>query len=115
ANQEGCSSTYTRRAIQHEFFHMLDLADDGELYEDKVWKNLNLKGFHYGSGGSALQNNPYAGLLEPAGSGFLNAYSRSGVEEDKAEVFSCMMVHAGWVELMARQDPILKIKTNRMK
>ena len=45
----GCTAvlkrTIFRHAFHHELFHVADFAYDGELYEDRVWNDLNSPGF----------------------------------------------------------------------
>jgi len=101
--------------IHHEFFHIVDLLDDGQLYEDERWAKLNPPGFKYGPGGINLQNDPT--VTEPGKDtpGFLNRYAASGVEEDKAEVFAHLMVEAKEMKDRAAKDKYLRAKIDRMK
>lgn len=105
---------YMRLVIHHELFHIVDYRDDGVLYDDTEWKKLNLPGFSYGRGGIAARD-ATASLAETASAGFLNAYSKSGVEEDKAEVFAYLMVDAATLTERCKSDPVLAKKTQRMK
>lgn len=80
---------YIKNVIHHEYFHFIDYMDDGIIYgSDPEWESLNKEVFIYGSGGA---NNRDWMPLNPAIKGFLNYYSTTGIEEDKAEVFSFMM------------------------
>ena len=47
--------------------------------------------------------------------GFLEPYSTSGLEEDKAEVFANMMVAPDYVKQRAASDPVIRAKVARMK
>ncbi len=76
--------TYQRKVIHHDFFHMIDYRDDGNLYADKEWEKLNPAGFHYGTGGANAQDDSMSSVLTDRWPGFLNSYSKTGVEEDKA-------------------------------
>ena len=38
---------YLRKVIHHEYFHMIDYADDGSVYSDKIWAALNSDEFKY--------------------------------------------------------------------
>jgi putative zinc-binding metallo-peptidase len=106
---------YVRKVIHHEFFHVIDLRDDGKLYEDERWSKLNPPGFKYGAGGAKLQDDPKVTDPVQDEPGFLNRYAASGVEEDKAEVFAHMMVEPGLIAERARKDKYLRAKVERMK
>jgi hypothetical protein len=107
-------SDYVRKVIHHEFFHIVDLRDDGLLYEDERWAKLNPKGFRYGPGGASLQDDPT--VTKPlADLGFLNRYAAAGVEEDKAEVFAHLMVEPQKMAKRAASDKYIQAKVNRMK
>ena len=105
---------YQRRTIHHEFFHIIDYQDDGQLYTDGQWTKLNSSTFHYGTGGVLMQDDPRSGVRweEP---GFLNKYSTSGVEEDKAELFAYMMTDYAVVEQRAVTDKVISKKMAAIK
>lgn len=106
---------YVRKVIHHEFFHIIDLRDDGKLYEDERWSKLNPPDFKYGPGGAKLQDDPTVtttGRNEP---GFLNRYAAAGVEEDKAEVFAHMIVEPKQLAERAKRDKYMRAKVERMK
>jgi len=109
------SSAAPRSVIHHEFFHIIDYRDDGELYADRRWMDLNPVEFQYGSGGKNAQDDSSASLMTSDRPGFLNSYSRTGVEEDKAEVFANMIVNGGLLAGRASTDPVLRAKMERMK
>lgn len=107
--------TYVRKVIHHEFFHIIDLRDDGKLYEDERWSNLNPASFKYGQGGAKMQNDPSAttsGRDEP---GFVNRYATAGVEEDKAEVFAHMIVDPRAIAERVKKDKFMQAKVERMR
>jgi len=107
---------YFRGAIHHEFYHMLDFADDG-TFADKDWCLLNPPGFHYGAQGTSdeLCTSPFAGRVRFDLPGFLNVYSTSAVEEDKAEIYSNLIVHGKQMDQFAARDPIIRAKIARLK
>lgn len=109
------SEQYTRKVIHHEFFHIIDYRDDGSLYADERWSALNPLGFHYGTGGKNAQNDATVSLLDGRLQGFLNRYSMTAVEEDKAELFTHMIVNGRMVEERAKKDKVLQSKVERMK
>jgi hypothetical protein len=106
---------YSCKVIHHEFFHMIDYRDDGLLYEDKKWATLNPANFKYGTGGKNAQLVSSARVLTNKFPGFLNYYSTTGVEEDKAELFANLIVDAAYVEERARTDRVLAAKVLAMK
>jgi len=113
--EEGCHSKhYQRTVLHHEIFHIVDLKDDGELYEDQKWKALNASEFQYGNGGKNARGNDQW-QLDDALQGFLNKYSMSGVEEDKAEIYCNMIVRPTEVRKRLSADPILAKKVKKMK
>lgn len=109
------NKTYMRTVLHHEFFHLIDYADDGEIYRDDKWAALNLDSFSYGMGGKDAQSNRDTSRLTDRYPGFLNHYSTTGVEEDKAEVFSNLIVRALHVERVVRTDPVIDAKVRHMK
>jgi hypothetical protein len=106
---------YQRKVIHHEFFHIIDYKDDGSVYADKAWAALNAPTFQYGTGGRNAQDNAATSLLTDRYPGFLNHYSTTGVEEDKAEVFANLIVEPKHVATRAAKDPIIKSKSLAMK
>jgi hypothetical protein len=80
---------YIKNVIHHEFFHFVDFIEDKKIYgPDPDWEILNEPDFKYGSGGA--MNREWK-PLSPEIRGFLNFYSTTGIEEDKAEIFSHMI------------------------
>lgn len=102
-----------RKAVHHEFFHLLDYLDDGEVYSDPEWAAMNSPTFSYGKGGREALNDDIN--LTDKFPGFLNQYSMSGVEEDKAEMFSNSIVEPRYVAWRIENDPILRSKVKLLK
>jgi len=109
------NKTYLRKVIHHEYFHIIDYMDDGRVYQDKRWAALNLVDFKYGSGGRNVQNLGTTSVLTEKFPGFLNHYSTTGVEEDKAEVFANMIIDPAYVEDRASKNHVLLAKVERMR
>ncbi|MBY0456729.1 MAG: hypothetical protein K2V38_05295 [Gemmataceae bacterium] len=107
--------TYQRKVIHHEFFHVVDWKDDGLVYEDDRWAALNPKDFKYGTGGKNAQDKPDTSVLTDKYPGFLNHYSTTGVEEDKAEVFANMIMEVEYLAKRMKTDKVLVAKVERMK
>jgi hypothetical protein len=106
---------YQRKVLHHEFFHYLDWVDDWQLYEDPQWLALNPRDYHYGNGGINAQNVPTSSLLTDQYPGFLDYYSTTGVEEDKAEVFANLIVERERVDERVKHDAVLEAKVQRMR
>ncbi len=106
---------YQRKVLHHEFFHLIDYRDDGQVYEDKDWNALNPDGFKYGSGGKNAQDNRETSVLTDKYPGFLNHYSTTGVEEDKAEIFTYLFIDPKYLERRSMQDQVLAEKIKAMK
>lgn len=99
-----------RQAIHHEFFHIMDFKDDC-TYDDPLWSSLNEPEFKYGTGGLDAKKSATMFMMNYALVGFLNRYSMSAVEEDRAEMFANMMIDYGRVkERTEWDDPILEAK-----
>jgi hypothetical protein len=109
------SKPYLRKVIHHEFFHIVDYRDDGSVYRDERWSALNPKEFKYGSGGRTAQDLRETSVLTTKFPGFLNHYSTTAVEEDKAEVFANLIVDYAYVADRAKKDRVLNAKVERMK
>ena len=111
----GYDRKYLCKVIHHEFFHMIDYRDDGLVYEDKQWSSLNRPDFKYGTGGKNAQLVADAQVLTDKFPGFLNYYSSTGVEEDKAELFANLIVDEDYVEHRTRTDRVLRAKVQALK
>ncbi|AMV31211.1 hypothetical protein VN12_03770 [Pirellula sp. SH-Sr6A] len=109
------NTVYARTVIHHEFFHLVDYADDGNVYRDEEWASLNPSSFRYGDGGKNAQSNRNTSVLTNRYPGFLNHYSTTGVEEDKAEIFANLIIRPAYLETAVQTDPLLASKVTRMK
>jgi hypothetical protein len=101
--------------LHHEFFHVIDYRDDGEVYRDDAWAALNPRSFRYGSGGKNAQQRSDTSLLTDRLPGFLTHYSTTGVEEDKAELFAHLLASGPHVRERCERDAVLQAKVERMK
>ena len=106
-----------RQTVHHELFHLADWRDNGVIDRDPAWEALNPAGFRYAGGGKAALADP---AISTAPSdrvpGFLNTYSTTAVEEDKAEVFGWLMTNPGYMaKHSAERDPVIAAKVARMK
>ena len=112
------NKVYLRQVIHHEFFHVIDYRDDGNLQPAR--QGLGGAPARPSSEGTApaaksAQGFPETSLLTSKYPGFLNHYSTTGVEEDKAEMFANMIVNRAYVDDRAKDDRVLKTKVERMK
>ena len=76
-----------RIVLHHEFFHYIDYADD-QSYDDDEWEGLNQKGFKYGNGGDSEREWV---KLDKNTRGFINHYSTTALEEDRAEIYQYLI------------------------
>ena len=105
---------YFRLIIHHEFFHVVDYFLLNKGCNNDKWLELNDAGFQYGSGG-ANRREPICGRLTRSLPGFLTIYSTSAMEEDRAELFSHMVVNYKYVEEQAITDLILRAKLTHLQ
>jgi hypothetical protein len=114
--QRGAKSRgYPEHVLHHEFFHLIDHADDGDVYRDEKWSALNPTGFRYGNGGVNAQTTRNTGALTDTIPGFLTHYATTGVEEDKAELFAFSITHKDYIATRIQTDITLGAKFTRLK
>ena len=107
---------YQAHVIHHEFFHLLEQELNGSAYfKDPEWAKLNPKNFKYGKGGKEQRGNDNFALVHPQ-SGFINRYSTSALEEDKAEIYAALFISAERKKItaMAANDTHLAAKIKMM-
>ena len=78
---------YIRIVLHHELFHFIDYADDQD-FDDEGWEKLNQKDFEYGEGGNTEREWI---KLDKNVMGFINHYSTSALEEDRAEIYQYLI------------------------
>lgn len=109
---------YVRDCIHHEFYHMIEEQNFGDMYyKDPKWKTFNKASFHYGNGGaSAYDSDEYVAREHPF-QGFVSTYATYGLEEDKAELYSYLFSSESYAYLInwIVDDSILKKKYDYMK
>ena len=107
------NESYFERVIHHEVFHIINDSFK-ELFDEKIWTNLNVKEFKYAKCSTCTDK---LGLDTYSNTnGFFTEYSQSTASEDMAEVFSHLMIGSNLKDI----DPILQqkiqfIKTNLLK
>jgi len=107
------NSNYQRNVIHHEYFHYIDQRQK-LLYVDPEWAALNPPDFKYGTGGAQMRTSGVGALTDKI-PGFLTLYATAGVEEDKAELFSHMIVDGEYVAARAKVDPVIGKKVELLK
>jgi len=110
----GSSTEFLKRLLHHELFHFADYADDDQLQRDPDWERLNDHWFSYGSGGRFLRE-PGSARFEPDMHGFVSKYSRSALEEDKAEIFAFLMTKPQAMAELSARDSIVAAKAAFVK
>lgn len=105
---------YIRRGVHHELFHLIEFKTNMLGRDDPAWSKLNPESFRYGKGGYN-ERDPLSSLPDETTLGFINRYSRSAIEEDKAVIFSYMMSSGKILDGMTAKDRILSSKTKEIK
>ncbi len=107
-----------KHSIHHELFHMMAMQTPGyEFMKDDVWLLMNPEEFVYGEQIKPLgEVNPY-NLQAPNQLGFVTDYAMASIEEDKAEVFACLMqkAHKRLVYQWAQKDELMRQKIQAIK
>ncbi|MBI9018879.1 MAG: hypothetical protein JEZ07_16635 [Phycisphaerae bacterium] len=109
---------YHADVIHHEYYHMIEQQLNGDAYyKDPGWAKLNAPDFKYGSGGAAAQGVVNVGVYNHPTQGFASLYAATGLEEDKAVIFACLMVAKNHKKIMqwSQKDTILAAKIKYMK
>ena len=101
-------SAYSRRMVHHEFFHLLEHREESANY-DWEWHSLNEEGFLYAQRISHPSN---CSLSKDVG--FVTEYAKSGVREDKAELFAVMMTDVEYLRSRIGHDTVLRSKVHLM-
>ena len=100
---------FSRRTFHHELFHAIDFSDSLEGYIDTEWRKLNSEDYKY----FASDENFTA--IETRQSGFITVYSTRSALEDKAELYSFMIVDYPTVQERCMTDQVLSRKVEHLK
>jgi hypothetical protein len=103
------------QAIHHEIFHLIDATVFVAGSDDPRWSNLNSKDFKYGKSGLAAAADMLSVTMSDQWPGFVTPYSRSAVEEDKAETYACMMNAPAAIAERIKSDPIVAAKVKLIR
>ena len=82
---------YIRVFIHHELFHYFDEVGKNVYKSKELWDMFNPKGYSYGMTGDFAGEGKYKELDQKYSYYFFTQYSQSGIEEDKAEVFTWLI------------------------
>ncbi len=106
--------SYMRRTYHHEFKHLIDYNLYNNYQGDSDnWDKCNTANFRYGNGGSSMYNNAdFAHSVHPV-TGFINGYSTSGIEEDRAEVYAEIMTNPENLQSLANNDANILCKVSQ--
>ncbi|RYG30744.1 hypothetical protein EON81_24345 [bacterium] len=114
ADRAAKNPRYGRHVLHHDYFHMIDEWDSPDRRLDAAWEALNPVGVKYGKGGWFMQKgNPGASRTDLPG--FVNEYSTSAVEEDKAEIYSYLLDNPAFLAERVKADPVIAAKATRIK
>ncbi len=97
---------HAQRTVHHELFHCMDFFDDGLI--DFEWRKLNQPGFTYWHLNNLTVKETHKG-------GFLQDYCMKSEWEDKAVVYSYLIVNHAEVLRRCEKDKILAEKVERLK
>lgn len=109
---------YARNVVHHEYGHLIEY-NYFNLYNraDSQWTSCHPASFSYGSGGITSYGQPGFVNTEHPSSGFVTAYAKYGIEEDKAEVYAYLMVTEDYLQLKQwiKTDSCLAKKVSQYK
>jgi len=107
----------TRHSIHHELFHMMAFQTPNYILDDPRWSQLNSSAFVYGKSMNDWTKVNPVNPQAPNQLGFVTDYAMSSVEEDKAEVFACLMqeTHHNLITRWATKDGIMRQKIQAIK
>ena len=105
-----------RHNIHHELYHMIGSKHPFWKEHGLALEALNRIGFSYNQKYSPHERNPI-NFYAPPELGFITDYAMTSAEEDRAEVFACMMrpEELILIEQWAQKDKILFKKVKMMK
>jgi len=105
-----------RHNIHHEFYHLIGSKHPYWKKYGPAWEALNRADFSYNKKYNSYERNPI-NFYAPPEPGFITDYAMVSAEEDRAEVFACMMIpeELTLMEQWAQKDRILFKKMEMMK
>jgi hypothetical protein len=108
---------FLRRAIHHELLHVMDTILEPTEADVASWARMNPKDFRYGGDAvlEALEITRENPGRRPEFPGFLNYYATVNAQEDRAELYTHMMVFPDTLRAIAVEDPIIAKKSAALK
>jgi hypothetical protein len=119
----GAYGIATRRYLAHVMHHELHHCTEYAIWENmsydwNEWLGLNVENFCYGSGGEAAYHQTELGktdFFSPTNpeKGFINRYSLTGDEEDRAELMAFLMTDSdqSTIRQLLKKDDIIYKKS----
>ncbi len=105
------AGAYYRQLIHHEIRHLLDAHAYGSYrYIDASWLACNPLGFTYSGSGLEYNKSGQNTRIEHPDAGFITSYSRSAIEEDRAEVHAYLMTKPSVLDKLTSEDTSLSCK-----
>jgi hypothetical protein len=97
-----------RHYIHHELYHLIGSKHPFWKEHGPAWQALNRSGFSYNKKSNPHERNPI-NFYAPPEPGFITDYAMASAEEDRAEVFACMMIpeERSLMDRWAQKDKIL--------
>jgi hypothetical protein len=114
--RSGDNTQKVRHNIHHELYHLIGSKHPFWKEHGPEWEALNRTGFSYNPQYSPHERNPL-NFYAPPEPGFVTDYAMASAEEDRAEVFACMMLpkQLRLIEQWAQKDRILFRKIRLME
>lgn len=106
---------YLTNTFHHELFHNTDYVIWGRhYYKWDKWQVLNVPGFRYAGKGTMAYTQKDKMKKMKLQKGFMNKYSQTGMEEDRAEIMEAIMLYPENKHLIRRcqRDEIIRKKVN---
>jgi hypothetical protein len=115
-SRRGDNTQKIRHYIHHELYHAIGSKHPFWRERGPAWEALNRKEFSYSQKYDPHKRNPI-NYYAPPELGFITDYAMASAEEDRAEVFACMMIPEQFslMEQWAQKDRILFDKVEMMK
>jgi len=111
----GSNPIRQRHNIHHELFHMMERSVQRMVrLDEEEWSKLNKDHFVYGQPSRYKESESFS---SPPREGFATVYSLTSPQEDRAEIYACLMVRSQ-NRLLSKwmgSDPILKQKVEYIK
>ncbi|OGX20700.1 MAG: hypothetical protein A2Y04_05045 [Omnitrophica WOR_2 bacterium GWC2_45_7] len=104
-----------RHNIHHELYHAIEISSNKR--EDSEWAGFNIKDFVYGKQNHQPSEKNPINYFAPVRPGFVSDYAMMSPQEDKAEVFACLMISTQnkIIHRWMHNDQVLRKKIEYLK